>query len=133
MSVVEQLELKTKYYSEALRYMDNAKETLKKAGKEDNFFIDDKYVKSACGIAYLGVLKVFDGYLKLKGVPPKKGRKSIEYYQVALSKLDSKMLNYLNSAYRILHLQGYYEGETYVKTITSGFDVAYEIIEKIKP
>ena len=30
--------------------------------------------------------------------------------QENISKIDGKMLNYVNSAYRILHLSGYYDG-----------------------
>jgi len=133
MSTVEQLEFKTKYYNEAIRYMDNAKDTLKKAGKEDAFFKDKKYVKTACGTAYNAVLEALDCYIQLKGAERKKGKKSIEYYQVTISKIDKKMLNYLNNAYDILHLSGYYDGITDVKVVTRGFDLAYEIIEKIKP
>jgi len=133
MSVVEQLELKTKYYNEALRYMDNAEKTLKNAGKEDGFFKDKKYVKTACGTAYNAVLEAFDGYFILKETKPKKGRKSIEYYQTTVNKIDKKMLNYLNNTYEILHLSGYYDGITDVKVVKRGFDLAYEIIEKIKP
>jgi hypothetical protein len=33
----------------------------------------------------------------------------------------------------VLHLQGYYEGETNVSVIQDGMKVAYNIIEKIKP
>ncbi len=133
MSVVEQLEIKTKYYNEALRYMDNAKKSLKDAGKEDNYYLDDKYVKTACGTAYVGVLKALDGYFILNGVEKRKGRKSIQYYESTLTNIDEKMLNYLNSAYRVLHLEGYYEGETRISTIQSGFEAGYDIIEKIKP
>lgn len=133
MSIEDQALLKTEYYNEAIRYMDNAKETLKKAGKEDRFYKDEKYVKTACGTAYNGVLKAVDCYLQLKGVPGKKGRKSIEYYQVTISKIDKKMLAYLNNAYDILHLSGYYDGVTDIKTVTSGFEIAYEIIKAIKP
>ena len=57
MGLDEQNQLKIKYYSEAIRYMDNAKATLKSAGKEDDYYNDDKYVKTACGTAYNGVLK----------------------------------------------------------------------------
>ena len=59
MSIQEQTETKTKYYREAIRYMDNAKDTLKKVSKED-YYKDDKYVKTACSIAYNGVLKALD-------------------------------------------------------------------------
>ena len=40
MSVKEQEKIQEKYYSEAIRYMDNAKESLKKAYKEG---FDDAY------------------------------------------------------------------------------------------
>ena len=52
MSIREQEELKQSYYSEAMRYMDKAKEYLKNAKKEDEFYQDKKYVKTACGTAY---------------------------------------------------------------------------------
>lgn len=133
MSIQEQAETKTKYYTEAIHYMDNAKEILQKAGKEDEFYKDEKYVKTACGTAYNGVLKALDGYLLLKNVEKRKGRKSIEYYQKSVAKIDKKLLNYLNSAYEVLHLSGYYDGIKDVKIVTRGFEVAYSIIDKIKP
>jgi len=133
MSKTEQEQLKKKYYNEAIRYMDNAKETLKKAGKDDGVYLDDKYVRVACGTAYSGVLKALDGYLYLKGVEKKKGRKSIEFYYEHLSRLDQRMLSYMHDAYEILHLSGYYDGLRTAKTIQAGFSVAYDIIKKIKP
>ena len=51
MSIEAQQELKEKYYSEATRYIDNAKEYLKNAQKEDNIYQDTKYVRTACGTA----------------------------------------------------------------------------------
>jgi len=134
MSREEQQEVKQKYYHEAVRYMDNAKETLKRAGKEDRFYRDPKYVRTACGTAYNGVLIAMDGYFVLKGLDkPVKNRKSIEYYQERAGKLDRKMLNHLNVAYKILHLSGYYDGIESVNVIKEGFDNAYTIIDKIKP
>jgi phage-related tail protein len=135
MSVKEQEKIQEKYYSEAMRYMDNAKESLKKANKEGKFYRDTKYVSVACGTAYKGVLIALDGFLLMKGVEKPKGkdRKSIEFYHDNISKLDKKMLNYLNSAYKILHLYGYYDGVENVKVIKEGFDDAYTLINKIKP
>ncbi len=133
MSIEEQNQIRTEYYNEAIRYMENASETLKKAGKEDRFYKDKKYVKTACGTAYNGVLLALDGYFILKGAPKKKGRKDIEYYQSTITKIDKKLLNYLNEAYEILHLAGYYDGTKSIKVVTEGFDLAYSIIEKIKP
>jgi hypothetical protein len=43
------------------------------------------------------------------------------------------MVSFLNTAYDILHLEGYYRGITRIKTIESGFDAAYDIIDQIKP
>ena len=43
------------------------------------------------------------------------------------------MLDYLNSAYQVLHLWGYYDGIENVSVVKEGFGDAYKIIEKIKP
>jgi hypothetical protein len=135
MTVQEQQKLREKYYGEAMRFMDNAKECLGRARKEGRFYQDQKYVKMACGTAYSGLLVALDGYLLLKGVelPKGKKRKSIEFYHDNLGMLDRKMLSYLNSAYDILHLSGYYDGIMNATVIKEGFDNAYTIIGKIKP
>ena len=135
MTVHEQEQTKERYYSEAIRYMDNAKEYLKNAKKEGNFYQDKKYVKTACGVAYSGLLVALDGLFAMKGIPKpsKKQRKSVEYYQSNVTKMDKKMLDYLNNAYEILHLWGYYDGVKSVSILKEGFDEAYKIIEKIKP
>ncbi len=135
MSINEQIQIKTTYFNEAIRYMENAKDVLKKAGKDDDYYADDKYVKMATGTAYSAVLKALDGFFILKEVKPvKKGsRASKQYYEKNLTVLDKKLLKYFETVYRVLHLEGYYEGETYVSTIQSGFTAAYSIIEKIKP
>ena len=127
--------VKEKYYNEAIRYINNAKECLVKADKDGKFYNDRKYVKMACGTAYSGVLVALDAYLTLKGIekPKGKARKSIEYYQSAITNIDKKMLNYLNSAYQILHLSGYYDGLQNVAVVKEGFDLANKIIEKIRP
>jgi len=134
MSIEEQQELKARYYGEATRYMDNAREYLKNAKKEGNVYRDVKYVRTACGTAYNGVLIALDGFLALKGVEkPKKSRKSIEYYLENIGKIDKKMVDRLNIAYKVLHLYGYYDGIESVSVVKVGFDEACNIIEKIKP
>jgi len=35
--------------------------------------------------------------------------------------------------YNILHLSGYYDGETSIKTIQTGFEMANVVINRIKP
>ena len=134
MSIQEQQMIKKKHYYEAMRYMDNAKEYLKNAKKEGNYYQDKKYVKTACGTAYSGLLVGLDGFLEIKGIKPKgKERKSIEFYQRSITKIDKKLLNNLISAYEILHLLGYYDGVTSVKVLKEGFEEAFKIIEKLKP
>jgi hypothetical protein len=136
MSVEEQATLKREYYGEAMRYMDNAKEYLKNAKKEGNIYRDSKYVSTACGMAYKGVLIALDGYCRLKGIhtsDSKKVRKSNEYYQKNMAKYDKKIMDYQNIAYKILHLYGYYDGIEDAIVVKEGFDIAHKIIEKIKP
>jgi uncharacterized protein (UPF0332 family) len=136
MSVNEQQEKKKEYYSEAIRYMDNAKQCLKKAHKDGDFYHDRKYVKMACGTAYSGLLVALDCFLIMKGVQKPtsaKQRKSIEHYQSNLANIDRKMLDQLNGAYEILHLWGYYDGITTVSVVRKGLDIASKLIEKIKP
>ena len=135
MSIQEQKEVRERYHSEATRYMDNARECLKKAKKEGRFYHDSKYVSMACGTAYKGVLIALDGFLLLKGVDKPKGkdRKSIEYYHNDIGKLDRKLLDYLNSAYKILHLFGYYDGIESVDVVKTGFEFAHTIINRINP
>ncbi|GHV63439.1 hypothetical protein FACS1894195_5640 [Bacteroidia bacterium] len=136
MTVKEQQEQsKLQPYAEASRYMRNAEEILQKTRKEDNFYLDRKYVRVTCGTAYLGVLEALDKWLQMKNVqdPPKKKRKSIEFYTANVALLDGKLSSELHSAYRLLHIEGYYEGMCVVKAIKAGFETAYKIIARIKP
>ena len=120
-------------YKEAIRYVDNARDILKLAGKEDKFYADVKYVQTACGTAYLGIMKALDFLFDIKNVPKRRGRKSIEYYHTTLSKVDKKLLNHLNDAYSILHIEGYYGGIKNIKIINLGFELATLIINALKP
>jgi hypothetical protein len=116
--------------------MDNAKETLQKAQKrDDGYYIDRKYVRTACGIAYNGVLGALDAWFEMKGVanPKKNNRKSIDFYKRNISLFDKKMSDRFDTVYEILHLLGYYDGIKHIKTIQGGFEEAYKIIDKIKP
>ena len=131
MTAKEQKEMKN-YYDEAMRYMDNAKGYLQNAQKDGKFYRDTKYVKTACGTAYNGVLVALDGYLAYNGIKKTKGRKSIEFYQENVAKLNRKMLDSLNSTYNILHLSGYYDGINNADVIKVGFDYAYKIINAVK-
>ena len=52
---------------------------------------------------------------------------------MGLASQDRKILSAFGGAYQVLHLDGYYDGNTNLKLINTGFEFAYEIIEKIKP
>jgi uncharacterized protein (UPF0210 family) len=119
-------------YLEALRYMSNAKETLEKAKKDNGNYKDIKYVQTACGTAYNGVLIAIDEYLKRKEGLNCKKCKSIEEYRTHLSKQNKQLLNLLNSVYDDLHLAGYYHGTPSAKTVVGGMINAKKIIDFIK-
>ena len=120
-------------YKEAMRYVDNAKEQLIHAGKDGKFYVDDKYVRSACGIAYSGLLRGLDFLFDIRKVQKQRGRKSIEYYRSILGNMDNKLLKHLNNGYEILHRYGYYDGGDKIGNIEEGFDDALSIIATLKP
>jgi hypothetical protein len=110
---------------EAKRYLDNAKEILReKANKEDGFYQDKKYVKLAGHAAYTGVLVALDALLGKKT----KGRKSVEWYQNELSKVDKKALTTFNDAYDTLHLAMSYDGNRSAEVSSTGLKLAESII-----
>jgi hypothetical protein len=122
---------------EALRYLNNAKEILKKAPIEDGRYADVKYVQEACGTAYLAVLKVIDEHLIKKGLSKKELPKSVDAYRKALQKYlavhDGKLLREFESLYEELHIAGYYRGFlTHVDIVKDALKAAKAFIEKIK-
>lgn len=121
-----------KTLEDAVRLMNNAHKELQQADKNGKVYRDVKHLRLACGAAYLAVLKALDGIFLLRNIPKQKRHASIEYYQLGLTKIDNKILNALNIAYRILHIDGYYEGFNGVKAIASGFEEAQYIIQKLK-
>lgn len=134
MSIQEKNEIKRIAYKEALRYIMNAREALNKAKKQGNYYQDPKYVRSASGIAYSGMLLALDTYLRTHDIhPPKGARKSIEWYRDNLRKLDLKLLNEVNTAYNVLHILGYYEGELNVTILKDGMSKAVTVINRIRP
>lgn len=110
---------------EANRYLENAKEILREnAKKVDGYYQDKKYVKMAGHTAYTGILEALDGLLGIK----KMGRKTVDWYQSALGKMDKKILNRFNSAYYTLHLAMGYDGHPSSKIALEGFKEAETII-----
>lgn len=99
---------------EPLRYLENAKEILAKSPIEDNRYVDVKYVKTACGVAYLGVLEGINEILLKRGLTKKELPKRVEEYRKALQKYVSahngKLLREFDDLYDELHIAGYYRG-----------------------
>lgn len=121
---------------EPLRYIANARETLRKSAIEDGRYADEKYVKSACGIAYLGVLKAIDQYLLKRGVTRKELPKKVEEYEKALRKfaspMNGKLLRSFNDIYDELHIAGYYRGNLHrVDVVKAALAGAEEFIKRL--
>jgi hypothetical protein len=123
---------------ESKRYIANAKETLKKSPVEDNIYTDVKYVKSAFGIAYLGVIEAIREYLRSKGCSEKELPRKVEEYQKALKKHggvhDGKLLRQFNVIYHEMHIAGYYQGLLQRSdTVKAALKNAEEFIARLKP
>ena len=103
--------------------MQNAKDLLKKAGREDGHYKDPKYV-----------LLALDKYLISRDkqiIKKKHQRKNVKDYEEALSQLNKKLLHKFDATYHVLHLDGYYDGVVERKIIDAGMEVADEIISGI--
>ncbi|GAB4449797.1 MAG: hypothetical protein OHK0036_07270 [Bacteroidia bacterium] len=110
-------------------YLENAKEILReKAKKDGEFYTYPKYVKMAGHTAWVGVLLALD-YLMKKYNYKVKGRKDIDDYRDFIAKRNRKMLNYLNSAYEVLHLFMGYDGELSAKICQTGMGYAKVILD----
>ena len=123
--------------NEALRYLDNAKEILRKAPIEDDTYADVKYVQEACGTAYLAILKAIDKYLEKKGIDEKDLPQSVDGYREMIRKHvmmhDGKLLKEFEKLYKALHIAGYYRGLLEdVAMVKDALRAAKVFIEKIK-
>jgi uncharacterized protein (UPF0332 family) len=135
MTKEEQEKIKAKEHAEAVRYIANAEDDLKRAGKDGKHFKDAKYVRRASGTAYNAVLIALDAWLILKGaaLPKGKSRKTVIFYNTEVSKRDKKLAKDFKMAYDTLHLSGYYDGSLSSGTIADGFEAANSIISRINP
>ena len=115
---------------EARRHLNNAKEILKeKAGKEDGYYLNKKYVKMAGLAAYKSVLFALDNLLGNKKKSP---RKSAEWYQIQFSNIDRKITNSFEDVYQILYLSMGYGGAGNNKIAAIGLKEAEKIINWVE-
>lgn len=116
--------------SEARRYVENARETLKNNAKldpETNSYTDRKYVKAAGHYLWNGVLIILNTVFH---VNEKKGRVNIDDYRMAVGTRDRKLLASVNNAYDILHLHMGYDGVLDKTVCNEGIRLANEIIDR---
>ena len=121
---------------EALRYLENAKEILSKSPIEDNRYSDVKYVKTACGVAYLGVLEAINEVLLKRGMSKKELPKKVDEYRKALQKYVSahngKLLREFDDIYDELHIAGYYRGLLHrTNIVKDALQAAKDFISKL--
>ncbi len=96
-----------------------------------------KYVKTAFGCSYLGVLKAIDEFLLNKGVEKDKLLpKKIKQYEKSLKRYggayNGKLIRQFETIYHDLHIAGYYRGDlqriSIVKDVIAN---AKDFIEKL--
>lgn len=116
---------------EALRYVDNAKEVIKKAVLDPKLkmYTDRKYVKMAGNTLWNGCLIALEAVFNIK---KEKGRPSIEKYQEAAAKRDKTLLSHIKNGYDIMHLSMGYDGTYDKKVCDAGFESAKQIISRCK-
>ena len=121
---------------EAVRYLNNAREILRRVPVEGDTYIDRKPVREAMGTAYLAVLEAISEALSRRGVARKDLPKSVDAYRAALQRhlgaRNGKLLRQFESLYDALHIAGYYRGLIYDrKLVRDALIAAHSFIEKI--
>ncbi len=116
--------------TEAKRYLENARKLLsEKAGKNDRFYSDKKYVRMAGNTAWNGVLIALNATLPVQDFLKKDARPSIDTYKLAARKEGRLIINLINEGYNHLHLLMGYDGTLSVSTVQTGMQYAQEILD----
>ena len=145
MPAVKTLEAPQERLELARRYLQNAREELKKAGliKETNTYRDYKYVSSASGLAFRGVLEALKALFLDRGVfrnsseMNRKLKRHDMYFRTlkglnGLGKDRDILMYLLEDVYDILHIGGYYRELRSKKAIDDGFEKAERIIRIVE-
>jgi HEPN domain-containing protein len=137
-------EIAIKRLNLAKRYLENAKEDLKKAkvDRKVGIYIDIKYISKASGTAYLSALEalkaLFINYKILDEKEMKEKLNKVEMYDYYLKKVSQivkdrdVLLKLFDEVYKILHLGGYYRELQSKKAIDDGFEKAQKIIKIVE-
>jgi len=121
---------------EAVRYLSNAREILRRIPVEDDTYIDRKPVREAMGTAYLAILEAINEALGKRGVARKDLPRSFEAYRAALRRhfaaRNGRFLRQFDKLYDALHIAGYYRGLIYdTKMVKDALRAAQSFIEKL--
>jgi hypothetical protein len=114
---------------EAERYMDNARTFLsEKAGKDGNYYTDDKYVRIAGHTAWCGVLVALEAVFNIKSKLKKDQRPDFQDYHTAVAKRDKKMHALLLAAYDSLHKTMGYDGNLNYPIVQNALSTGRDVI-----
>ena len=117
--------------SEARRYVENARKTLKENGDLDvelHRYNDEKYVRAAGNYLWLGVLMALDAVFHVRA--DRRTRVDINDYLEAVGKRDRKLLSYVSDGYDVMHLSMTYDGIQSKEVSDGGFRLANAIIDR---
>lgn len=113
----------------ARQYLDNARLILRgKAGFDDGYYLNKKYVKVAGKKAYAGMLRALDQYLGNSMPSPK----DVEWYEEHLTVLDRKMLSAFDTAYRILDEMMGRKGISNAELAEIGISNAQQVVDWVE-
>ncbi len=116
--------------TEAIRYLDNAKEILsEKAKKNDGFYSDRKYVRMAGNTAWNGVLIAMDAAYGVKKKLKDTERPDYPDYQKVINREKNSIANAFAAAYEHCHKFMGYDGVLSYKTVNNGLEYAKEVID----
>ena len=128
----------------AKRYLENAKDTLTKAGvdRRRGAYIDLKYISEASGTAYLAALEALKSLFLWEGIvgagDMRKKLRKVEAYTNLIRKLirigkdRDLLLGLFYDVYDLLHIGGYYRELQDKKAIDSGFEKVAKIIRIVE-
>jgi hypothetical protein len=121
------------YYDQALRYIKKAEAELKKSGKDEDgkYYTTKKYVKSAGGIGYAGILEATKQYIVLNGIAINDDTDEKEI-KVALAKLNPKAVEPFNHFYSYLYFSVHLYCNSNVAMLSEVFKEAKEFIALLK-
>ncbi len=128
----------------AKRYLQNARETLKKAGVDRRVgeYVDLKYVSEASGTAYLAALEALKALFLWEGLVDEREVKSklkrVEMYDSLLKRVmrigkdRDVLIRLFDNVYSLLHIGGYYRELQDKKAIDSGFEKVEKMIRIVE-